>query len=67
MHDIFDGGLQDYKFSLLYNANRHVDIVVKTPVGRSDPGTIKNAITQGDVFGPLLYSKQVDTFGKKCL
>ena len=24
-------------------------------------------ITQGDVFGPLLCSKQVDSFGKECL
>jgi hypothetical protein len=35
---------------------------VKTPVG-----SITNSIIQGDVFGPILCSKQVETFGKECL
>ena len=29
--------------------------------------SIFNVITQGDVFGPILCSNQVDTFGKECL
>ena len=41
--------------------------MVKTPVGKTEEGSINNAIIQGDVFAPLLCSKQVDTFGKECL
>ena len=53
--------------ALLYSVNRNVKIAVKTPVGKTDRGTIRNVITQGDVFGPLLCSTQVDSFGKECL
>ena len=61
------GGLDDDKFQLLYNANTLVNVAVKTPVGKTKSGIIRNAIIQGDVFGPLLCSKQVDTLGQECL
>ena len=67
MNDLYSAGLQDDKFALLYNANSNVKVAVKTPVGKTVRGTIRNAITQGDVFGPLLCSNQVDTIGKECL
>ena len=67
MNDLYSAGLKDDKFALLYNANSDVKVTVKTPVGKTSRGTITNAITQGDVFGPLLCSNQVDTFGKECL
>ena len=40
---------------------------MKTPVGRTKREDIYNAITQGDNFGPILCSNQVDTFGRECL
>ena len=57
----------DDKLQLLYNVNSLVKMAVKTPVGKSHREDIRNVVTQGDVFGPLLCSKQVDTFGKECL
>ena len=45
----------------------HVKVAVKTPVGITRRESIFNVITQGDVFGPILCSNQVDTFGKECL
>ena len=42
-------------------------VVVKTPVGETNRESIRNVIIQGDVFGPLLCSKQVDSFGKECM
>ena len=42
-------------------------MAVKTPVGKTERSDIRNVITQGDVFGPILCSKQVDTFGQECL
>ena len=47
--------------------NGFVDIVVKTPVGRTSQASIQNCVIQGDVFAPLLCSKQIDEFGKECL
>jgi hypothetical protein len=67
MNDLYTAGLDDDKFALLYNVNRSVNIAVKTPVGKTERQTIKNVITQGDVFGPMFCSKQVDTFGQECL
>ena len=42
-------------------------MAVKTPVGKTKRGVIKNAIIQGDVFGPMLCGKQIDEIGKECL
>ena len=67
MNDFFNAGLKDDKFTLLYNINKSVKIAVRTPVGRTKRETIKDVVTQGDIFGPLLCSKQVDTFGQECL
>ena len=64
---MFNAGLNDDIFQLLYNINSDVKMAVKTPVGKSERGVLKNVITQGDVFGPILCSKQVDTFGQECL
>ena len=67
MNDMYSGGIKDDKFALLYNVNTHVNVAVKTPVGKTERGVIKNAIIQGDVFGPMLCGKQIDEIGKECL
>ena len=67
MNDVYNGGVQDDKFALLYNVNTKVDVAVKTPVGKTQRGIITNAIIQGDVFGPMLCAKQVDEIGRECL
>ena len=67
LNDFYVGGLKNDKLALLYSVNRNDKVAVKTPVGKTDRGPIRNGIPQGDVFGPLLCSKQVDSFGKECL
>ena len=67
MNDFYSAGLQDDKFSLLYNINSNVNIAVRTPVGKTARASINNAITQGDVFGAMFCSKSVDTFGQECI
>ena len=67
LNDIYSAGINDDKFQLLYNINSEVKMAVKTPVGKTERSEIRNVITQGDVFGPVLCSKQVDTFGQECL
>ena len=67
LNDFFDGGLRNDKLALLYNINRNVKVVVKTATGKTERGIIKDVITQGDIFGPLLCSKQIDSFGKECI
>ena len=67
LNDMYSGGLQDDKLNLLYEANSMVDITVRTPVGKTESGKIEKVVLQGDTFGPMLCSKQVDLFGKECL
>ena len=40
------------KFALLFNINSHAKVVVKTPVGKTEEGSINNAIIQGYVLSP---------------
>ena len=65
MNDIYSAGLNDDKFQLLYNANTLVNVAVKTPVGKTHTEDIRNVIIQGDVFGPLLCSKQAGVLGER--
>ena len=67
LNDIYDSGVQDNELALLYNINTKVNMAVKTPVGKTSRKSIFNVITQGDVFGPILCSNQVDTIGRECL
>ena len=67
LNDVYEAGLNDDKFALLYNANSSVEIAIKTPVGKTNRENIKDTIIQGDVIAPILCSKQVDIFGKECM
>ena len=67
MNDLYMGGLNDDKFSLLYNVNKLVNVAIKTPVGKTERGSICNCIIQGDVFGPMFCAKHLDGIGKECL
>ena len=67
LNDLYSAGLKDDNFQLLYNVNSKVNVSVKTPVGKTARDEINNSVTQGDVFGPIFCSKQVDTIGQECL
>ena len=67
LNDMYENGVKDDKLALLYNINSEIKVAVKTPVGKSDRRSIHNIIAQGDVFGPILCSNQVDTIGRECL
>ena len=51
---------------LVYKANEKVEMAVNTPDGLTDRTEIKNTVLQGDVFGSILASVQVNSIGKKC-
>ena len=64
MNDLYETGVDDDFFSLLYEANRENLVAVKTPHGISERTTINKNVMQGDVLAPLISSLQVDTIGK---
>ena len=67
MNDVFEAGIKDDTFALLYEANRINDVAVKTPNGLSEREVFEEIVMQGDVLSPLISSLQVDTMGKECL
>ena len=67
MNHLFEAGVTDDNLAILFEANKEVNVAVKTPVGITVREKIKKIILQGDVFGPIEFSVQVDSFGKECL
>ena len=49
---------------LIYKANEEIHMAIKTSGGLTERQKITNSVLQGDTWGPMLASVQVDTFGK---
>ena len=62
--DVYDAGPRDDNLALLYGANKEINMAVNTPAGLSERQVIKNVVLQGDTFGSILASVQVDSIGK---
>ena len=67
MNDLYEAGVDDDIFPLIYEANRENMVAVNTPHGISKRVKIEEIVMQGDVLAPLISSLQVDTMGKECL
>ena len=66
MNDVYEAGVEDDIFSLMFEANKENYVAVNTPNGLSDRAVFKEIVMQGDVLAPLMSSLQVDTMGKEC-
>ena len=42
-------------------------MAVKTPYGLTERQNVKDIVLQGDTFGSILASVQVDSIGKECM
>ena len=67
LSDIFDVGVKDDNLELPHEANAEIHMSVKTPGGLTDRQIVKNIVLQGDTWGSILASNQVDSIGKECL
>ena len=65
LSDIYDAGVKDDNLSLIYQANKEVRMAVNTPSGLSERQTLENVVLQGDTWGSILASVQVDSIGKE--
>ena len=63
--DIYDVGVTDDNLALIYRANKEINMAVNTPAGLSERQKIENFVLQGDTFGSILASVQVDSIGKE--
>ena len=66
-HDLYSAGVPDDSLALIFEANQNNQVAVNNPAGITARGMVDEIVLQGEVFGPLQCSVQVDTFGKECL
>ena len=67
LNDLYDNGVKDDNFTLIYKLYETSNVSIKTPMGLTDRRQVeREIITQGDCLGPILASSTVDTFGKEC-
>ena len=64
---MYEAGITDDSLALIYEANKNNQVAVKTPFGLTDRKYVNKIVLQGEVFGPLQCSVQVDSFGKECM
>ena len=67
LNDLWEAGIQDDHLALIYEINKNIDVAVKTPFGLTERKQVERVVMQGEVYGPLCCSVQVDTFGKECI
>ena len=65
--DIFDVGVKDHNLVLLYKANSEIFMAIKTQNGLTERQVLREIVLQGDTWGSLLASVQVDNIGKDCV
>ena len=61
---IFDVGIQDDSLKILYEANKKINMSVKTEDGLTDRKEIFSSILQGDTWGTTVASVQSDNLVK---
>ena len=64
--DVYDAGFDDDNLVLVYKANEE-NMAVNTPSGLSEREIIKNCVLQGETWGSMLASVQVDSIGQECV
>jgi hypothetical protein len=67
LNDIYNVGVDDDTLTLIHQANAEVHMAVKTPSGLTDRQIIRNTVLQGDTWGSLLASVQVDSIGQEVM
>ena len=66
MNDLYEAGVKDDIFPLIYESNKRSYVAVKTPNGLSKREIFEDLVMQGDILSPLISSLQVDSIGKEC-
>ena len=65
LSDLYDCGVDDDNLAILYRANTEIEMAVNTPSGLSERQTIKDVVLQGETWGSIMASVQVDSIGKE--
>ena len=66
-NDLFEAGIKNDKLALLQKLNETNNIAIKTHEGTSQRTVVNNIICQGEPWGPIECSLEVDNIGKESL
>ena len=64
-NDLFEAGIKNDKLALLQKLNETNNIAIKTHEGTSQRTVVNNIICQGEPWGPIECSLEVDNIGKE--
>ena len=64
MNDLYEAGVDNDNFVLLYEENKNNLVAIKTAYGLTDRFTLDKIVMQGTVFGPLKCAVQMDKLGR---
>jgi hypothetical protein len=53
LNHLYEAGIDDDKFPLLFEVDRNINMAVKTPSGITARENIERIVLQGDVYGPI--------------
>ena len=67
INDLFDAGVKNDKLALLHKVNQVNKVAVKTPNVLSEIKEVNNIICQGEPWGPIECSLQIDKIGNESL
>ena len=67
LNDLDDVGVEDDNLDLLHQAKKEIHMAIKTPSGLTERQTVTNSVLQGDTWGSILASVQVDSIAKECV
>ena len=62
--DTLDGSVRDDKLGLIFEMSKSNLVAVNTAVGQTDRVEIREIVTQGETWGPMLCSNSIDRVGR---
>ena len=67
MNDFYDVAERNDKLVVMSEANRNVELSIKSAFGKTERKSLKEIEMQGSVMGPIKASVQIDSIGKDCI
>ena len=64
INSLWENGIKDHMLSLIYLKNTEVQLIIRTPIGESQPFICSNIVKQATVLGPVLNNCSIDDFSK---
>ena len=65
INSLYENGVKDDILDLIYRLNQKAEIVVRTPIGETDPFVVNDLVRQGTVLGPILNNCSFDQICKE--